>query len=304
MKLKELGKILREERIRQGLNLNDIKESTKLSEYILQVIEDGRVEKMPVEVYARSFIKSYIKELGIEKGEVWDILEELYPVQKNEQEEIKASTVMLPGVLSDKHKKLIALVALSSFILIVIIWFSFSFVQKKRETRQSEEVGTLQQLPAETKIEMTEELAADEQDAVQSLVSEDGVDNENLSTPKMAEEKPTNVKEKQKSVVKAKKETALATSRTADSVEDTNAEVQQRLKITATDGECWFLATVDGREVERTLFPGRTMSFSFTQKIRLKVGNAPAVKLELNGKPYPIVGGGSVRILEFTADND
>lgn len=298
MKLKELGKILKEERIRQGLSLNDIKEATKLSEYVLQIIEDGKIEKMPVEVYARSFIKSYIKELGIKTGEVWELLEEIYPAQKNDQEQMDASTVMLPTVLSDKNKRLITLVALSLLILIAIVWFNFSFVQKKRETRQSEEVGTLQEFPVEREIGAEDEAAGDGQSAIQSF--------ENLEKDEqsVADKDGADLNKKPKSAATEKKETSVSVGRTVSGAESADGGVHQSLKLTATNGECWFLAIVDGREVERTLYPGKSLSFSFTQKLRLKVGNAPAIKLELNGKPYPFSGGGSVQIVEFTAKND
>ncbi len=298
MKLKELGKILKEERIRQGLSLNDIKESTKLSEYILQIIEDGKLEKMPVEVYARSFIKSYIKELGIETEEVWELLEEIYPVQKSNQEQINTPTVMLPTVLSDKHKRLIAFVTLFLLILIVIVWFNFSFVQTKRETRQSENVGTLQELPVESKTGAEDEVMEDGQATVQSF--EDFGKNEQLAIDKDG----ADLNKKSKSASTDKKETEISTGRTVSGVESADGEIHRSLKLTAVDGECWFMAIVDGREIERTLYPGKSISFSFTQKLRLKVGNASAVKLELNGKPYPLVGSGSVRIVEFTAKND
>ena len=79
-------------------------------------------------------------------------------------------------------------------------------------------------------------------------------------------------------------------------------EKTQVFKVTATDGECWVGAEIDGSVLERYLYPGQSTSFSFGQKLQLKVGNATVVQASLNGKPYKIVGQGPVRVIEILAE--
>ncbi len=62
--LSEIGRILKEERIKRGLSLDDIHRKTKISKDVLKEIEENPyyIEKEP---YARFLIKQLIKELDI-----------------------------------------------------------------------------------------------------------------------------------------------------------------------------------------------------------------------------------------------
>ena len=54
--------------------------------------------------------------------------------------------------------------------------------------------------------------------------------------------------------------------------------------------ECWVRVTVDGRSDERTLQPGEDIMLRGQQHVVLRVGDAGALAVELNGKPLPPLG--------------
>jgi len=74
-----IGEILRETRIRRGLDLMTVAEETKISAKNLQAIEDGNLASLPAEVYTRGFYTMYARMLALDPGEVL----EMYTLERN-----------------------------------------------------------------------------------------------------------------------------------------------------------------------------------------------------------------------------
>lgn len=60
---------LRETRTKRGLSLPDVEQVTRINRTYLQAIEDGRFEELPAPVYARGFVRSYARHLGLDPEE-------------------------------------------------------------------------------------------------------------------------------------------------------------------------------------------------------------------------------------------
>jgi transcriptional regulator with XRE-family HTH domain len=61
-----LGEVLRAERERQGLGLDQIEEATRIRTAQLRAIEEDRLDALPAEAYARAFVRDYADELGMD----------------------------------------------------------------------------------------------------------------------------------------------------------------------------------------------------------------------------------------------
>ena len=61
-----IGDTLRRERVRQGLDLQVLSQTTKIGTRMLQAIEVGDYTKLPGGVFTRSFIKQYALALGLD----------------------------------------------------------------------------------------------------------------------------------------------------------------------------------------------------------------------------------------------
>jgi cytoskeletal protein RodZ len=72
-----IGETLRRERVRQGLDLQTVSQSTKIGTRLLKAIEAGEFGKLPGGVFTRSFIKQYATALGIDGAYVDDELKEI-----------------------------------------------------------------------------------------------------------------------------------------------------------------------------------------------------------------------------------
>jgi hypothetical protein len=88
-------------------------------------------------------------------------------------------------------------------------------------------------------------------------------------------------------------------------IHTTGLDVIEALLLTlTTHAESWLQTTVDGGEPrERLLPPGRTITFEGKHEVTLRVGNAAAVSLWINGQPArPLGREGQVVTLRITRE--
>lgn len=78
MDLRNLGLLLREERERRGLSLDEISDKIKISKSCLAAIEEGDEERLPHPVYAKGFIRNYARLLGVDNEEFRESLAQIY----------------------------------------------------------------------------------------------------------------------------------------------------------------------------------------------------------------------------------
>lgn len=69
-----VGDILRRERVRRGLTLEDVELATKISKTHLIAIEETRLELLPGRIYALGFIRSYGEHLGLDGNKLIQLL--------------------------------------------------------------------------------------------------------------------------------------------------------------------------------------------------------------------------------------
>ncbi len=75
--MSSLGAVLRSERLRQGLTLEQIAEEIKVSPRQLQFIEEEEYDKLPGAVFARNFTRQYAQRLGIPSNTIAPDLQEI-----------------------------------------------------------------------------------------------------------------------------------------------------------------------------------------------------------------------------------
>jgi len=65
----EMGRLLRERRLARGLSLGDAEHTTRINRLYLEALEAARFEVIPAPVYARGFMRSYARYLGLDPEE-------------------------------------------------------------------------------------------------------------------------------------------------------------------------------------------------------------------------------------------
>jgi cytoskeletal protein RodZ len=73
MEATSIGELLRETRLRRGLDLVAVAEQTRISPRNLQAIEDGNFTSLPAEVFTRGFYTLYAKMLSLDPDEVLEM---------------------------------------------------------------------------------------------------------------------------------------------------------------------------------------------------------------------------------------
>jgi len=66
----KVGEKLKDARMAKGYTLDDLQQITKIQKRYLTAIEDGRLEVLPGDFYARAFIKQYAEVVGLDGGQL------------------------------------------------------------------------------------------------------------------------------------------------------------------------------------------------------------------------------------------
>jgi cytoskeleton protein RodZ len=74
--LGDIGTRLREERLRRGLELEQLEAETRIRAKYLRALEDERFDALPGDAYARAFLRDYAEELGLDAQQLVDELNE------------------------------------------------------------------------------------------------------------------------------------------------------------------------------------------------------------------------------------
>lgn len=114
--MKTAGEILKSERVKKGLSLEDVSQKTKIQVAFLQAIEERNYHKLPSSSYAKGLVRNYAQSLGLN-------IEKVLAFFRREYEE-KVPPVKIPPQPIDAP--LIALTpakVLTFFVSAVIIVF-------------------------------------------------------------------------------------------------------------------------------------------------------------------------------------
>lgn len=307
MELREIGAMLREERERRGLALEEIAQQTRISLSSLQGIESGMSELLPHPVYTKGFIKVYAQFLGMDLGEALsdfatDTAPAHYrPVYRQAVPERKAEHAEVRSLRSGNRLGVAAFALLLAAAGATYWYFSHTAgsgsVTQPTESRELE----AQSAPAasvdafsEPQLEQPEAAANEEfaataaQPAEAASIAPAEPNIAATAQPAPAQSAPAAVPAP---VSVAPSQPAPATvvnpAPQAQTVQDQPA-ASSTLLVQAREA-CWMQAThADGTVREYMLQPGGRARVNFSGSLNLMLGNAGGVDLVLNGQPYAL----------------
>ncbi len=144
---KKIGALLKYERERQGIKLEDLAESLRISLASLEHIETGNVDGLPSEIYFGLFAKSYAEALGIDyaatKNAIQQDIIEHEDEQVSAEEESGTAVKPVTGEPSEeqgksKKKTKLQTIIIGLAILIIIIGGYFIIKQLLHEMRSTD----------------------------------------------------------------------------------------------------------------------------------------------------------------------
>lgn len=307
MQFEELGASLQSLRLSKGLELSDIARNIKLSERTLTSIEAGRGEDLPHDVYAKGFVRTYAKYLGMPEEELNTALLEAFPVDENE---VNAPPVALFKQQRKSNKLGTFIVLLFLALLALGAWYIYSnVISKNQDPPAAPAINTSSELsaPAESGVPATFGAQDPAANSTQSLLEKnfgpgatlDGNSKEDALSAEAVNTEPAenNPVTEQNDVEGA----VFFDSSAQDQASGARAAVKKyRVVVTATQ-ECWLKATTDtGDERQFNLPKNQSSVFTFDKFLKLRLGNAAGVKIRYNGRDFPMPADrGNTRDLVF-----
>lgn len=247
-----IGDILRREREKQNLTVQDIERETSIRALYIEALEQGEYDKLPGEVYAKGFIKNYANFLDLDgddmvKKFVMEISpttiapEETKPAEKSYAKVTAETPAENPTTRAQRRAETHAdseddkkkyLVAAAAALILLIGGIIFAFSGGEENTVAQQEVTQ----PVETAQEVTQPAEPQTQQIAQVIPS--GV------------------------------------------------------KVQATfSGDCWTQVAVDGAVVfEGMINVGQAFNWDGAQSVNVVLGNAGAVNFVVNGQDIGAIG--------------
>ena len=245
-----LGAWLRTQREARGVTLRDIADSSKISLRYLEALELDRFEVLPAPVFTRGFLREYARVVGLDADEVVN----LYLLAADAEPELpplearSARTAGGPTPLG-YGLMLIAAVVLLLAIAAIVSWLA--------ERRARAATPSPRPLPA-------------------------------ASSPLQPAGPPDTVArrgtEPDGSVARAGPDSGASAAAPAAPEEQRPLRVE--LEFTE---DCWVELVVDGqRRTSELRTSGEVVTLEARDSVLLTLGNAPGVRVEVNGRPFPL----------------
>lgn len=288
--MNEIGDKLKEARQSQGYTLDDLQQMTKIQKRYLIAVEEGNLDVLPGNFYARAFIKQYADSVGLNGEElIKEHMDSLPQVSEttyskgvdSKQTRSKNKSSGFLATIQDSLPTILIVLLVIAIIFAIYLAVTFgggngdsdSFIQgdDASEIVEVDDNGEESDEEAETDDENTEDQASDSED-IDNDESEDDDSEEDESAEQTVEESGG---------------TGNSTVYTIQGDHPT----EQVLTLSAEGGSSWVSIEVDGTMTEQGLIDdGQSLSVDFddtVSEIALVIGNASATLVELNDMELP-----------------
>ncbi len=314
MTLEELGAVLRAEREKRGLSIEDAANHLKIGARLLRALEAGDSASLPHLAYTKGFIRSYSAYVGLSAEEISAALAAL----EAENEEALIQQTPLPDVTLAPRRNfkpfLSVFVVLLLGIGVYLVWQHGALDVLTSQTRRQAQPAPMQSPdnaetpPVGTEARNLGREARQSGTAGQpAAAATDSGPQAGRSAAPAASGAQRGEAAGAQAPAPAAPATTPGTAAAAASAATSAATSAQtpvtgphKVIITATE-ECWVHSNADHTDTRQfSLRKGDTFALTFTKSLELKLGNAGGVRLRYDGEELPPVGAtGQVRTLTF-----
>ena len=241
-----VGDILRSARVKQGLTIADIEKGTSIRALYIESIEQSNIDNLPGMVYAKGFVRNYAGFLHLDAEEL---------VQQFAAENGTAAAPAAPTTEEKPRRISLNNIGDASLSEISI------------GGRKSSSAGMLGKLVAGIVV-LTALVGGGA--ALVSFINSPARETAAPAAPARAESQPT--------------QTPAAEANSVDEARAASPAKDVRVSVHLTE-RCWAEVTVDGKTVfEGLLEEGKTENWQGKESVVVRVGNAGALDVSLNGK--------------------
>ena len=257
--------MLRAARERQGLTLQQLSETTKISPSVLTAIEANDVGQLPGGLFIRAFVRSYAAEVGLDPEQTVDALLEAYPDQRHD------TVVRPPDELAGSHRgqqqpgmtgTAIGLLVISVIVVGLLLFFGL------RSSNGSD---------------------GERENAVDDVVADGANPSVEVTPPRVAPPAPAG-------------SPFVAASASRATEPEASGPLTVDVHPTAP---CWVSVTIDGERVfAGVMGAGEREVYEANSQIVLNVGDAGVFDFSINQQPGRALGdAGQVVTVEIDREN-
>lgn len=127
----ELGSILRQAREARGLTLEQVEEETKIRLRYLAALEEENFALLPGRFFARSFLRTYARYLGLDAEALVARFEDLYPPEEEVAPVLTTQEKDLGQVKSKRAPRLAYALAGLACVLLLLFWGAAKLGQRE-----------------------------------------------------------------------------------------------------------------------------------------------------------------------------
>ncbi|MCP9446337.1 MAG: DUF4115 domain-containing protein [Nitrospira sp.] len=298
--MESVGEFFRQVREAKGLTVDEVSSKTRIRADFVRALEEGNFSKLPDQVFARGFVRSYARSLGLDEEDAIQRFTKsagTFYEKQDERERLKLRQIEEERKRRANRKVVGVAIGIAVVVLIVLLSREQSSMLRHADSDQvltaQNSVGTVKNELAATsprdggEPEFSGESLKqhDKTTTQQSLTSGDDARHLEPTPPPIA-------------VSRAESQTAYTVSPGADGPlggiafdrSGISGDDQLVLDLEATELS-WVVVQVDnGSPQESLLRPGEKAQWKGQNQFVLTLGNAGGVKAELNGKPQKPFG--------------
>lgn len=295
--MESVGEFFRQVRETKGLTVDEVAAKTRIRSDFVKALEDGNFAKLPDQVFARGFVRSYARSLGLDEEDAIHRFVQsagAFYEKQDERERLKVRQVEEERKRQANRKA----VAVAIGIAVLTLIFLLSREQSSVLRRSTSELTSNKRSAQATK-EASEPSTHQEPEPISIPAKSSEVVHPAPTKPAMESRVPEPAGA-HASVVAAKPEPDLVSTASPGtdgplggiSIEGAGPASDGQLVLDLEANELsWVVVQIDsGSPQEALLRPGEKAHWKGQDQFILTLGNAGGVKAELNGKPLKPFG--------------
>ncbi|MBM4127176.1 MAG: helix-turn-helix domain-containing protein [Nitrospira sp.] len=293
--MESVGEFFRQVREAKGLTVDEVSSKTRIRSDFVKALEDGTFAKLPDQVFARGFVRSYARSLGLDEEDAIHRFAQSsgsFYEKQDERERLKARQAEEDRKRESNRKTVMVAVGIAVLTLVFLLSREQPSVVKQSSSEPASVKHSAQaskEAPSPTPRQDPDPVIDTPKPAEVAAVSAPVMETRRpeLPTPPPIASKPASAPEPISMVSPGADGPLGGISLEGGSP---GADGQLVLDLEATELS-WVVVQIDnGSPQESLLRPGEKAQWKGQDQFILTLGNAGGVKAELNGKPHKPFG--------------
>ena len=293
--MESVGEFFRQVRETKGLTVDEVASKTRIRTDFVKALEDGNFARLPDQVFAKGFVRSYARSLGLdEEDAIHRFIQSAgsFYEKQDERERLKVRQIEEDRKRQSNRKAVTIAISIAVLTLIFLLSREQSSVFKRGTAEQGSATKrtaqAVKEIPAATVREPERPAEVPKPTETSATVTKTTTDVPPRQEPVTSAG----------TVSRSEPETGSMPSPGSDgplagialNATETVGDGQLALDLEATELS-WVVVQIDnGSPQESLLRPGEKAHWKGQDQFILTLGNAGGVKAELNGKPQKPFG--------------